>query len=203
MRHLESAMIKKMGSFKAVIFDLDGVIVKSGLDFKLIRKEIFGSELDEPVLEQIEQLKDPEEKKRAIRILENHETKAAFTSELNFGIKALLRLLSRKNIKRAIVTRNSRKSVDIILDRFKLDFDAIITRKEAPPKPAKEPVLLACEKMGLQPEEVILIGDYEFDMLAGKRAGVSTIFLRTTNQASSENADMVIDSVLELTRLIC
>ena len=192
-----------MGSFKAVIFDLDGVIVKSGLDFKLIRKEIFGSELDEPVLEQIEQLKDPEEKKRAIRILENHETKAAFTSELNFGIRALLRLLSRKNIKRAIVTRNSRKSVDIILDRFKLDFDAIITRKEAPPKPAKEPVLLACEKMGLQPEEVILIGDYEFDMLAGKRAGVSTIFLRTTNQASSENADMVIDSVLELTRLIC
>ncbi|MFQ5835065.1 MAG: HAD family hydrolase [bacterium] len=191
-----------MGSFKAVIFDLDGVIVKSGLDFKLIGKEIFGSELDEPVLEQIEQLRDPEEKKRALRILENHETKAALTSELNFGIAALLGWLSQKKIKRAIVTRNSRKSVSIILDRFRLEFDAIITRKEAPPKPAKEPVLLACEKMGLQPEEVILIGDYEFDMLAGKRAGVTTILLRTPNQASSENADLVIDSVLELAKLI-
>ncbi|GAH67809.1 unnamed protein product, partial [marine sediment metagenome] len=41
--------MKKMNNFKAIIFDLDGVIVKSELDFKLIRKEIFGSELDEPV----------------------------------------------------------------------------------------------------------------------------------------------------------
>ncbi|MFQ5722719.1 MAG: HAD family hydrolase, partial [Candidatus Aminicenantales bacterium] len=147
-----------MNRFKAVIFDLDGVIVKSRLDFNLIRKEIFGSDLDKPVLEQIEQLKDPEEKKRALRILENHETKAALTSELNFGIAALLRWLSQKKIKRAIVTRNSRKSVSIILDRFGLDFDAIITRKEARPKPAGEPVLLVCEKMGLQPKEVILIG---------------------------------------------
>jgi HAD superfamily hydrolase (TIGR01509 family) len=195
-------MMKKMDSFKAIIFDLDGVIVKSVLDFKLIRKEIFGSESDEPVLEQIEQLKDPEKKKRAIRILENHETTAAFTSELNFGILALLKLLSQKKIKCAIVTRNSRKSVSIVLDRFKLDFDTVITRKEAPPKPAKEPVLLACKKMGLQPEEVILIGDYEFDMLAGKRAGVTTILLRTRNQPSSENADMVIDSILELAKLI-
>lgn len=191
-----------MGRFKAVIFDLDGVIVKSGLDFKLIGKEIFGSELDEPVLEQIEQLKDPEEKKRAMRILENHETKAALTSELNSGITALLRLLSQKKIKRAIVTRNSKKSVKIILKRFKLNFDAIITRKEAPPKPAAESVLLACEKMGVQRKEVILIGDYEFDMLAGKRAGVTTILLRNLNQPSSENADMVIDSVLELAKLI-
>ena len=193
--------MKKMNILKAVIFDLDGVIVKSGLDFKLVGKEIFGSELDEPVLEQIEQLKDPEEKKRALRILENHETRAALTSELNFGIRALLRFLSQKKIKRAIVTRNSRKSVDIILERFKLDFDAIITRKEAPPKPAGESVLLACEKMGVRPEEVILIGDYEFDMLAGKRAGVTTILLRNANQPSSENADMVIDSVLELVKL--
>jgi HAD superfamily hydrolase (TIGR01509 family) len=194
--------VKKIGSFKAIIFDLDGVIVKSRLDFKLIRKEIFGSELDEPVLEQIEQLKDPEEKKRALRTLENHETKAALTSELNSGIRALLRWLSQKKIKRAIVTRNSRKSVSIIFNRFKLNFDAVITRKEAPPKPAREPVLLACQKMGLQPEEVILIGDYEFDMLAGKRAGVTTILLRTPDQPSSENADMVVDSVLELTKLI-
>ena len=88
--------MKKMNNLKAIIFDLDGVIVKSELDFKLIRKEIFGSELDEPVLEQIEQLKEPEEKKRAIRILENHEMKAALTSELNLGIMALLRLLSQK-----------------------------------------------------------------------------------------------------------
>jgi HAD superfamily hydrolase (TIGR01509 family) len=194
--------MKKIGRFKAVIFDLDGVIVKSRLDFKLIRKEIFHSDLDKPVLEQIEQLKNPEEKKRALRILENYETKAARASELNFGIAALLRWLSQKKIKRALVTRNSRKSVSIILDRFRLDFDAIITRKEAPPKPAGEPVLLACEKMGLQPQEVILIGDYEFDMLAGKRAGVITILLRTPDQPQSENADLVIDSVLELTNLI-
>jgi len=56
--------------------------------------------------------------------------------------------------------------------------------------------------MKLQPEKVILIGDYEFDMLAGKRAGVTTVLLRNTNQSSSENADMVINSVLEITKIL-
>jgi len=34
-----------MSSFKAVIFDLDGVIVKSNHDIKLKKKEIFHTEL--------------------------------------------------------------------------------------------------------------------------------------------------------------
>ena len=55
--------------------------------------------------------------------------------------------------------------------------------------------------MGLSPHEVVFLGDYEFDMLAGKRAGVVTILLRSSKQSTSENADLEIDSLAELVEM--
>ena len=188
-------------SFKGIIFDLDGVIIKSSLDFRLIAREIFGSASARPVLERIEELSDPAEKEEAFRILERHEHRAALRAQLNPGIDELLELVKRRGMKTAIVTRNSQDSVGIILEKFHLQIECIVTREAAPPKPSKEPVLRACECMGLNPYEVALLGDYEFDMLAGKRAGVATILLRSSKESSSENADLEIDSIAELVEM--
>lgn len=43
-------------------------------------------------------------------------------------------------------------------------------------KPDPEPLLLAAEKMGLKPSECVYIGDMPTDMQAGKAAGMKTIF---------------------------
>ena len=191
----------KTDSFKGIVFDLDGVIIKSSLDFGLIAREIFGSASKKPVLERIEELSDPAEKEKAFRILERYEKRAAVRAELNPGINELLELVKRRGMKTAIVTRNSQGSVGIILERFHLQIDCIVTREDTPPKPSKEPVLRACECMGMSPHEVALLGDYEFDMLAGKRAGVVTILLRRSKESSSENADLEIDSIAELVEM--
>ncbi len=187
---------------KGIIFDLDGVIIKSSLDFGLIAKEIFGSSSKKPVLEKIEELSSPTEKKRAFRILEKHEKRAALRAQLNAGIRQLLGLVRQRGMKTAIVTRNSQNSVGIILEKFHLHIDCIVTREGIPPKPSKKPVLRACECMKLSPHEVVFLGDYEFDMLAGKRAGVGTILLRNSKQPASENADLEIDSIAELAKTL-
>ena len=187
---------------KGIIFDLDGVIIKSSLDFGLIAKEIFGSSSKKPVLEKIEELSSPAEKKKAFKILEKHEKGAALQAQLNPGIKQLLGLVRQRGMKTAIVTRNSQNSVGIILEKFHLQIECIVTREGIPPKPSKEPVLRACECMKLSPYEVVFLGDYEFDMLAGKRAGVGTILLRSGKQSASENADLEIDSIAELVDFI-
>ena len=187
---------------KGIIFDLDGVIIKSSLDFGLIAKEIFGSSSKKPVLEKIEELSSRAERKRAFRILEKHEKRAALRSQLNVGIRQLLGLVRQRGMKTAIVTRNSQNSVGIILEKFHLHIDCIVTREGIPPKPSKKPVLRACECMKLSPHEVVFLGDYEFDMLAGKRAGVRTILLRNSKQPASENADLEIDSIAELAKTL-
>ena len=187
---------------KGIIFDLDGVIIKSSLDFGLIAKEIFGSSSKKPVLEKIEELSSRAEKKRAFRILEKHEKRAALRAQLNVGIRQLLGLVRQRGMKTAIVTRNSQNSVGIILEKFHLHIDCIVTREGIPPKPSKKPVLRACECMKLSPHEVVFLGDYEFDMLAGKRAGVGTILLRNSKQPASENADLEIDSIAELAKTL-
>jgi len=192
----------KTDFFKGIIFDLDGVITKSCLDFRLIAREIFGSGSKRPVLERIEELSHAAERNKAFRILEKHEKRAALASQLNPGIDELLELVKRRGMKTAIVTRNTQDSVGIILEKFHLQIDCIVTRESAPPKPSKEPVIRVCECMGLNPHEVVFLGDYEFDMLAGKRAGVVTILLRSSKQFTSENADLEIDCITELVQML-
>lgn len=90
----------------------------------------------------------------------------------------------------------------MVLARLGLRFDAVVTREDAPPKPAPDPVWLACRRMGLPPSATLFVGDFEFDMLAGRRAGVCTVLLRNHEQRSSEHADYTVDSLAEVRGLL-
>jgi HAD superfamily hydrolase (TIGR01509 family) len=113
------------------------------------------------------------------------------------GVLPFLAWMEGQGLRRGLVTRNSRKSVDVVLARLGLRFDADVTREDAAPKPAPEPVWLACRQMGLSPAEVLFVGDFEFDMLAGRRAGAHGPPAKS-EQASSEHADLGVDSLAEL-----
>jgi phosphoglycolate phosphatase-like HAD superfamily hydrolase len=52
--------------------------------------------------------------------------------------------------------------------------------------------------MGLAPAEVLFVGDFEFDMLSGRRAGTRTVLLRSGTVTSSAHADLVVDSLGQL-----
>jgi phosphoglycolate phosphatase len=179
-----------------ILFDMDGVVVRQRLDFLAIKREIFG-DTHGFILERMGELASPE-RDRAEAILERHETVAAMMAEPMDGVLPFLAWMEGQGLRRGLVTRNSRKSVDVVLARLGLRFDAVVTREDAAPKPAPEPVWLACRQMGLSPAEVLFVGDFEFDMLAGRRAGVRTVLLRNPELASSEHADLVVDSLAEL-----
>ncbi len=181
---------------RGVLFDLDGVVVVQCLDFAAIKQEIFGS-TEGFILERILSLSGGA-RARAEAILERHETEAAKRCQPQDGIVPLLRRLDHHGLRLGLITRNSRKSVDLILARLQFPFSAIVTREDAPPKPAPDPILLACRRLGLGTDEALFVGDFEFDMLAGRRAGVRTALLRNPVQPSSANADHVIASLAEI-----
>jgi HAD superfamily hydrolase (TIGR01549 family) len=181
---------------RGILLDMDGVVVAQRLDFPAIKQEIFGT-TEGFILERMAQL-PPAERLRAEAILERHETTAAQSAEPMDGVLPFLAWMGQRRLRRGLVTRNSRKSVALVLARLGLGFDAIVTREDAPPKPSPEPVWLACRRMGLAPPDVLFVGDFEFDMLAGRRAGVRTVLLRSGVTLTSEHADLAVDSLGEL-----
>ena len=181
---------------RGVLFDMDGVVVHQRLDFLAIKREIFGN-TDGFILERMEGL-PAGERLRAEAILERHETAAATTAEPMDGIQPFLAWMEARQLRRGLVTRNSRKSVELVLGRLGLRFDAVVTREDAPPKPAPDPVWLACRRMHVEPSEVVFVGDYEFDMLSGRRAGARTVLLRGATMTESAHADYSVGSLAEL-----
>jgi HAD superfamily hydrolase (TIGR01509 family) len=181
---------------RGVLFDMDGVVVRQRLDFPAIKREIFGDTAGF-ILERMAEL-PAAERRRAETILERHETVAALTAEPMDGIAPFLAWLEAKGLRRGLVTRNSRKSVELVLSRLRLRFDAVVTREDAPPKPAPDPVWHACRGMQVDPSEALLVGDFEFDMVSGRRAGTRTVLLRSGTMESSAHADLTVDSLDEL-----
>ena len=175
---------------------MDGVVVHQRLDFPEIKREIFG-DTEGFILERMVTL-PLVERLRAEAILERHENAAAVLAEPMDGIHSFLAWMDTRGLRRGLVTRNSRKSVELVLSRLGFVFDAVITREDAPPKPAPDPVWAACRGLGVEPPEVLFVGDFEFDMLSGRRAGAQTVLLRNGTITESAHADLAVDSLAEL-----
>ncbi len=175
-------MMNKPFCVKAVLFDFDGTLTKPGsIDFNLIKRAI-GCPAKSFILEFIETLDDHVQKEKAISALEEFETKAAECSEPNNGVEKLLLYLRSNGLSIGIISRNSLESIKRSFHNFKKtkfsDFDVIITRDDpVKPKPYADGVILAAKKLKVDVKELVIVGDFLFDIQAGKKAGSITVFL--------------------------
>lgn len=188
----------------AVIFDLDGTLTRPYLDFDRIREEIgLPNEPRTAVLEALETM-TAAQRARAEVILDRHETEAALASELHDGAFGVLSTLRRRSIPLGLLTRNSRRCVQIVLDRHGLQFDCIYAREDGPIKPSPEPVLVICRRFGVPPATAWMVGDYLFDIQAGRRAGATTVLMvgEAPPPVYAEQAHHVVRQLNELLTLL-
>lgn len=185
----------------AVVFDLDGTITKPVLDFDQIRREI--GNVSGPLLEALEGM-TPQQRGRAEEILDRHELAAAEDSELNPGATELLGRLRREGRRLGVVTRNKHLSVQRICQLHGLEFDGVVTREDGPAKPDPFGVLRACELMGVRADECLMVGDYVFDLISGRRAGARSVLITTSehHEEYMPEADYVIETLSELSGII-
>jgi HAD superfamily hydrolase (TIGR01509 family) len=185
----------------AVIFDLDGTITRPYLDFNQIRAEIGSAK--GPLLEEIQKMTPPD-RNRAEKILHRHEFEAAEKSELNPGVIDVLNILQLQQRRLGIVTRNRRESVERVCRIHGLRFEEVATREDGPVKPDPYPVLLVCGRLGVEPHEALVVGDYVFDVVSARRAGAVSVLFRSQDHSwGHENeADYVIDALAELPGVI-
>ena len=186
---------------KGVVFDMDGTLTLCELDFGRIRREA-GVPDGMPILEYLSSAPPPVRKK-VERVLERHESRAARHCDLRPGAEQVVGALRERGMRVALVTRNSKSSVQILLERFSLRFDSCVTREDAAPKPSAEPILKIAAELGLEPSELLVVGDYVFDVEAGRAAGARTAFLRTEHFTGPvPAADAVLSDLTELLNLL-
>ncbi|MGQ9469041.1 MAG: HAD family hydrolase [Nitrososphaerales archaeon] len=214
-------------SIKAVIFDLDGTLVKFTLDVIRARKEAIaeirrrGINIDNlseklnlySMLKMIEERTDARTfsdlKKSFWDILEKIELRAA--NETNIQPDALQTLTKIKNLglKLAIVTNNGRKATSIVTKKFGLNyfFDVIVTREDSKElKPDGGSIKKAIEVLGINAKKAIYVGDGVIDILAAKVAKVISVAV-PTGISSIKNLieakpDYIIGSLKDIVALI-
>ncbi len=161
--------------FKLIALDLDGTLVEFNIPFELIREKLGIKERF--ILERIMEEKEEKKKLEMLRILEDFELESAKNAKLAFYALELLNFLRKSGIIHGIVTRNSRRSVEVIAKKFNLKFDFIISRDDAKPKPSDEPIRILMSRFGVKGDETLVVGDFLFDLLAGKKAGARTALI--------------------------
>lgn len=179
-------------AIRGIIFDLDGTLVDSKLDFEAIRRDM-GLPSQTPILEALQRTAPGPDLERMHAVLHSHELRSAELATLFEGVIEFLQWVDEQPWQRAILTRNSRICTDLVLDRLKLRFSHVLTREDAAPKPDPEGLLAICRAWNLPPAEVVFCGDYVFDLQAGRRAGMRTIlFAPGPLPEFADQADLVL-----------
>ena len=161
------------------LFDMDGTLTRAMHDFDAMRAEL-GLPPGVPILEALDAMA-PEAARVKRRELDAMELRMAAGATVQPGCVALLERLEAHGASLAIVTRNGADIARATLEACGIDafFPTanVISRDCCEPKPDPAGVRLALARLGGTPAEAVMVGDYLFDLQAGRSAGVATVHL--------------------------
>ncbi|TPV95424.1 MAG: HAD family hydrolase [Myxococcales bacterium FL481] len=184
-----------------VVFDLDGTLTVAVHDFAAMKRALdLPPEL--PILEALAGLDPPERRARRAR-LDAIEAEIAGRGQAAPGARELLEHLRGGSRRVGIVTRNTKPNAALTLRAAGLDgyFDEadIVGRDEVPAKPAPDGIHYLLRRWSAQPADAMMVGDYRFDLEAGRAAGVMTVLVRAGPAPDwGRGADVYAGSLVDL-----
>lgn len=163
-------------ALKAVLFDMDGTIWDSPVDWAKVRAELGLGVDGQPIAHHLANL-PPEERARGERILQAYEAQGVVDGRPVPGARELIEFLRGRSVACVLVTNNSRRSAMGVLSRHPLPFDRVFTREEIPMKPDPRAFLIPLSKLGVPPQGACVVGDSHLDLIAASKANVAEIIL--------------------------
>jgi phosphoglycolate phosphatase-like HAD superfamily hydrolase len=197
-KSLESADILGRGHW---IFDLDGTLTVAIHDFASIR-EVLGVPKGVDILGHLDALPAAEALVMKGRLGEIEDELAGRTEPAD-GALGLMGLLFGRGVRIGVLTRNTRANALRTLGRIGLTgYIAtcdVLGRDEALAKPDPDGIFKLAEIWGASPSDLVMVGDYGFDLQTGRAAGAATIHVDPTRAFRwPELTDLAVGSLAEL-----
>ena len=161
------------------IFDMDGTLTISTHDFDYMRKEL-GLGVDEPILEALHAMSYEQSAPLWLK-LDELERYFAQKSTLMPGVPELLEKLQMRGAKLGLLTRNVMPVVETTLNTCGIGhffpIEHRLDRDSCAPKPSPDGINHLLNEWQADPSDAVMVGDYWFDLQAGRNANVATIHL--------------------------
>ncbi|MBC8273611.1 MAG: HAD family hydrolase [Chloroflexi bacterium] len=214
--------------FKGIVFDLDGTLIHSTIDFRKMKRNMIKvlEENDVPngvltttmitvdILEKAEYYWDlaekPEEKRVELRaimeeFMNQGELEAIPLVDEIEGASKALRELREQGYVLAILTRSHYEyAVEALKKIGAYDyFDVVLGRGQTPrPKPYPEALHHTAKLMGLDMDELLFVGDMHLDFESAINSGCAFIGVNTSGRGrrswKEEVPDVLLENVAEL-----
>ncbi|HEY3328921.1 MAG TPA: HAD family hydrolase [Capsulimonadaceae bacterium] len=178
---------------RAVLFDLDGTLIETHIDFAQMRLAVLelaqGAGFDADSLANLDILAIVEHVRLRLTAQSRPDAASAFRSAAFETLQSLevagcstpvaipgaaewLHALSDAGIGVGVVTRNCRVVSERLLSAFDVTANVLLTRDDVQlTKPDPGHLWLALEKLGVEPSDSLMVGDHWMDIQAARNAG--------------------------------
>lgn len=168
-----------IAQYRHWVFDMDGTLTIAVHDFAAIRVAL-GIPPEDDILHHLAALPEAEAAAKHAWLLA-HERELALGARPADGAVELVRELHRRGCRLGILTRNAHELALLTLEAIGLGdcfvTEDILGRGEAPPKPHPGGLLHLAEHWQVAPAELVMVGDYRFDLDCGRAAGTGTVLV--------------------------
>ena len=186
--------------YKAVVFDLDGTLVESKIDYEKMGEQIKELLSRKGMKEHIEDRRKayqvirggaqtllefglPEKNLESTlveldQVMNDIELEALPTMQLKPNALKTIETLHGVGYKLGICTRSHRLYADRTLEMYGMDgyFNAVVARDDTPhPKPDARQLYVTIERLEALPKNTLYIGDTTTDLTTAKNAGVDFV----------------------------
>ena len=204
----------------AVVFDFDGTLAATDIDFAGIRARLRGFFVERGVwdeslyqryiLEMIDSVcarVTPEAaeplRAEAMEIVRQGEVAACREAEPFPGVPEALATLRERGYRLGIFTRNSRECCGLVLRRHPLPHSVLLAREDvANVKPHPEHLQRTLARLDCEPAQALVVGDHHTDVETARAVGAHAAGVLTTNcpreRFLEAGAWIVLDSVADL-----
>lgn len=207
---------------KAVIFDVDGVLVQSmerhflayqkafsQVGVEVRPEEVFAQEgrRSREVVQSMAEARGLDLPKEQLDEI-NRVKQSTFVSfgpqPLYPGVPELVAKLKERGLFVAAVTGTNRNNVNNHLGDLTKRFDAIVTADDVKrTKPDPEPYLSALEKLGVQAGEALVVENATLGIKAAKAAGIRVVGVASTlSPHMLHEADVIVPKVADVWNLV-
>lgn len=187
------------------VFDMDGTLTLPVHDFSLIRR-VLGVPQGIDILGHLASLPDAEAQPLHEKLSEI-EMELLERIEPAPGLMPLIEALHLRGSRIGILTRNTRdvavRTLECLGVGGYFQEEDILGRGEAPPKPDPDGLFRLSSRWNTVPVEMVMVGDYLFDLQTGRNAGAATVHVdRTRSFPWPDLTDIGVGTLEELLQIM-